>query len=141
MSDVLAQTLAALIQYLGATPILLFFAALILGPMSAMVWSIWKMNKILGKITIEQRTSMQLVFDRQDKRFEQVVRMYEDNVDLVKDYEKHVGSQRDVTEKLIDLIAVSTGTQQTLVDYIRNNLFCPLVRQRTKPDKIDTGGA
>jgi len=126
MTDALAQGIAAIIQHLGTTPILLAITVWVLGPLAAVVWVVFKLNKIVGRISSEQGTRMQNVFDRQDQRFEQVVQMYKDNVALVKDYEKHVESQRDTTDKLIDLIAVSTGTQQTLVDYIKNNWWCPV---------------
>jgi hypothetical protein len=125
MNEALAQSLTSIIAYLGATPILLFAAVMGLGPWIAMIW-----------ITRQQDKRLIKVFERQDIRFEQVVRMYEDNVDLVTAHQNLAVSQRETNEKLIDLVAVSTGTQQTLVDYIKNNLFCPLVKQRTRPDKI-----
>ena len=138
MNQALAEALAAIIQFLGGTPVLLFLTIVIIGPMVSVVWIVFKLNKIVGKISIEQRAGMQQVFERQDKRFEQVVRMYEDNVALVKSYEQHVLNQRETNDKLIDLVSISTATQQTLVEYIKNNLFCPLVKQRIKSRGIES---
>lgn len=110
MNETLAQGIAAIIQYLGATPILLFFAVMGLTPWISMILIEYKRDKRDAKI-----------FSRQDQRFEQVVKMYEDNVGLVK-------AQQDTNNNLIDLVTVSTGTQQTLVDYIKNNWWCPIAK-------------
>jgi hypothetical protein len=136
-AQILAQALSSLIQYLGGTPVLLFLALVIVGPMITVVWIVYKLDRIQGKTTTEQEARMTSVFKRQDDRFEQVVQMYRDNISLVKSYEAHVTNQRETNDKLIDLVAVSTDTQATMVAYIKNNLFCPLVKQRTRPDKIN----
>ncbi len=139
MNEALAQALAAIVQYLGGTPVLLFTALILLGPMAAVIWVVYKLNRIVGKITADAAASTAMVFERQDKRFEQVVRMYEDNVALVKNYERHVANQRETNDKLIDLVAISTGTQQQLVEtsksnvaaimkMIENNEYCPYTR-------------
>lgn len=126
MNEALAQALASVIQYLGGTPVLLFLAIVIIGPMIAVVWIVFKLNRIVGEISTEQGERMQSAFERQDQRFEQVVQMYRDNVALVKDYESHVTSHRETNNRLIDLVSISTATQQTLVDYIKNNWWCPV---------------
>lgn len=143
MNEALAQALAAVIQYLGATPVLLFAAVVIVGPMVSVVWIVFKLNKIVSKISAAQSAHNAAVFERQDKRFEQVVRMYEDNVALVKNYERHVTNQRETNDKLIDLVAISTATQQQLVEtsksnatalmkMIENNEYCPLTRAKAR---------
>jgi hypothetical protein len=122
MNEALAQALASIIGYLGAYPILLFLAVMGLGP--------WVMMIIVSRQQDKRQTKdiqrQIAAFERQDKRFEQVVRMYEDNVALVRSYEIHVSNQRETNDKLIDLVAISTSTQQTLVDYIKNNWWCPV---------------
>jgi hypothetical protein len=139
MNEILAQGLAAIITYLGPTPILFIILLLGLGPIGAVVWIVFKLNKIVGKITTAQNEHNTAVFERQDKRFEQVVRMYENNVTLVKNYERHVDNQRETNDKLIDLVAISTATQQQLVEtsksnatalmkMIENNEYCPYAR-------------
>jgi hypothetical protein len=126
MPETTTQIIAQVISYLGTTPVLLTLVLLILGPMAAVVWVVWRLPKLVIKIAAKQDDRMQSVFDRQDQRFEQVVNMYKDNVQLVKDYERHVIAYRETNDKLLDLIAVSTGTQQTLVDYVKNNWWCPV---------------
>jgi len=135
MTEVLAQGLASIIQYLGATPVLLAVTVWVLGPMVAVVWVVYKLGRqaAISNATTDRR--MQDVFARQDERFEQVVKMFEhgvqmykDNVQLVKEYERHVDSQRETNDKLIDLVSISTATQQTLVEYIKNNWWCPVAK-------------
>lgn len=58
----------------------------------------------------------------QEKRFESVVRMYENNVQVVKDYH---GLAKDLTS----IITLSTRTMESLVHKIDNNQFCPIARK------------
>lgn len=50
-------------------------------------------------------------------------RMYEDNVRLVKNYEK-------VAEDLLEAITMSTQATTRLLAMTENNMYCPIVRQR-----------
>lgn len=56
-----------------------------------------------------------------EKRFESVVRMYEDNVLLVKGWERVAGD-------LSNIIHVSTQVSTRLVEKIENNMNCPVIR-------------
>lgn len=56
-----------------------------------------------------------------DKRFEAVVRMYEDNSLLVKGYERLAGD-------LANIIHLNTQMQTRLAEKIDNNMNCPIVR-------------
>lgn len=101
-----AGLVAQVVTYLGSTPILLFFAVVILFPTAVQIWANYK----------------------QDKRLAQVIKMYETNVKLVENYESLTASMQKVLEDQQDLIILITGTMQTLVDHIKNNLYCPLMR-------------
>lgn len=57
-----------------------------------------------------------------ERRFEAVVRMYEDNVLLVKGYERMAG-------ELTNVILLNTQVNTKLVERIDNNLFCPIVKE------------
>ncbi len=52
-----------------------------------------------------------------------VTRFYEDNVMLVKSYEK-------LAADLASIIHLNTQAQTQLVEKIRNNMFCPIVREK-----------
>jgi hypothetical protein len=53
----------------------------------------------------------------------QVTRFYENNVDLVKHYE-------NLANDLASIIHLNTQVQTQLVEQIKNNMFCPMVRQK-----------
>lgn len=61
------------------------------------------------------------VMTASDKRFEAVVRMYEDNVLLVKGYERLAGD-------LANIIHLNTQMQTRLAEKIENNMNCPIIR-------------
>lgn len=61
------------------------------------------------------------VMEASEKRFEAVVRMYEDNVLLVKGYERLAGD-------LANIIHLNTQMQTRLVEKIESNMNCPIVR-------------
>ena len=53
----------------------------------------------------------------------QVTRFYENNVDLVKHYEK-------LASDLSSIIHLNTQVQTQLVEQIKHNMFCPIVREK-----------
>jgi hypothetical protein len=120
------QIIAQIISYLGTTPVLLTVALMGLGPWGAMVWLSYKQDKRLTK-----------VFERQDQRFEEVVRMYESNVQLVKGYESVVQNYHGITDNMQELIMLMTQTNEKLIGKIENNRFCPVVRQKIGPGVIE----
>jgi len=53
----------------------------------------------------------------------QVTRFYENNVDLVKHYE-------NLASDLSSIIHLNTQVQTQLVEQIKHNMFCPIVREK-----------
>jgi len=56
--------------------------------------------------------------------------MYENNVTLVKAYEKIANEQQD-------MIIMNTEAMTKMKSVVYNNLFCPIVRKETKQQEID----
>lgn len=161
MNEALAHALTAIIGYLGGYPVLLFLTIMGLAPMAAVVWIVWRLPKMVNKISSKQDSEtrtliqkqddrMQAVFERQDRRHEEVVRMYESNVDLVKAYDSVTKNYQHITGDLQELVLITGQTMQKLVDtseknteimitMIRGNNFCPIVRQRIGPGIIEEG--
>lgn len=117
--------LAAILKTVGTLPFGLVLTMLICGPWLGMLIVIAargredrntrekeeaKNDQILGMITA------------QDKRFEKVVSMYENNVILVKDYQ-------NLSSDLTGIITLSTRTLEALIGKIDNNHFCPIMRK------------
>lgn len=117
MSDLVAQSIAGIIQYLGATPILLFFIVMGLAPWIVTIWSTRQQDKRVAKIV-----------DLLTKQMGESEQRYENNVQLVRNYEALVIAQRETNEKLVDLITISTGTLQSMVEYVKNNWWCPATK-------------
>ena len=93
--------LIGLVKLLSGWPFALLFFMLVVGP--------WIMSMML--------------YWNSRKRFESVVAMYEHNVKLVQDY-------NSLAKDLKDVVMVNTQTFSTLTEAIKNNQFCPMVREK-----------
>ena len=100
--------LVTLIKGIGVLPLGGITCLCILGPWVVQAISINGLRK-----------DQQKRDDEAMKRFEEVTRMYENNVDLVKGYQ-------DLAGDLAGIIHLNTQTQTQLFESIRNNLYCPL---------------
>lgn len=105
------KAVSDIIHTLGALPIGSLLVAVIFGP-----WIV-----------------MTLLNASQNKKFDAVAKMYESNARLVKKYEEVVDSLRQQIEGQQELIIMASTTMRGLDDSIKANLFCPLVRDKTKP--------
>ena len=65
----------------------------------------------------------------QGKRFERVVKMYEDNVILVEDYSK-------LATDLHDVVIMNTQAMTRLLESIRTNQYCPAIRLEKKANGV-----
>jgi len=63
------------------------------------------------------------IINQQDKRFEIVVRNYENNILLVESYQK-------LANDLAGIIHLNTQMMTKLVEKIENNQFCPVVKEK-----------
>lgn len=134
--------IAAIMKAMGGLPVwgIIFF--IVVGPWVSMIvinGSISKRNDKqtqqakelmaaqsakIEKISREFRDHVAQIVSSQDKRFEDVVRMYENNVKLVDDYSRLAGD-------LAGIITLSTRTLEGLVSKVDNNHFCPIVRKES----------
>lgn len=103
------NTIALILEKIGTWPAGTVFVVVAFGP--------WAMMFFISR--------------GQEKRFEAVAKMYENNVQLVKDYEK-------VAVTLHDLVILNTQTLTGVSDRIDNNLYCPFMR-KTKPHSATEG--
>ena len=103
--------LAALLKSVGVLPLSMIICFCVLGPWVAMSSALIAMRK-----DSERRDN------DATKRFEAVVRMYENNVDLVKGYQ-------DLSEDLAGIIHLNTQSQTQVVEAIKGNQFCPNMRK------------
>lgn len=102
------NTIAAILDKIGSWPLPTILVVLVAGPWLAMI-----------AVTLMQ-----------SKRFEAVVKMYENNVKLVEALEKIAGEQQEV-------ILLNTQKMTHVGTMIENNLYCPLVRKNAKQKEVD----
>ena len=85
----------------------------------------WPVGTVLVTIAFGPWVMMFWISRAQEKRFDAVSKMYENNVELVKAYEQ-------VSKRLHDTVVFNTQTLTQVKDIADNNLFCPILKQRTQ---------
>jgi len=133
--------IATILKTVGTLPIGLILVFVFIGPWVSMAVGVAAIARRSAEETDRVNKSMSIQNDRvneammsfrdqvtglvggQEKRFEAVVRMYENNVKVVEDYH---GLAQDLT----GIITLSTRTLEGLVQKIDNNQFCPMVKEK-----------
>ena len=85
----------------------------------------WPVGTVVVAIAFGPWIMMFLIARGQEKRFDAVTKMYENNVELVKAYE-------GVAKILHDTVVFNTQIMTQVKDTADNNLFCPILKQRTQ---------
>lgn len=80
-------------------------------------------QKAMHKMREEDKESMNKVLAEYKDDVQRISHFYDSNVKLVENYEKLAG-------ELADIIHLNTQAQTTLVEQIKNNMFCPMVREK-----------
>jgi hypothetical protein len=105
-----AVKLLSLLAKIVEWPVALVLLVVLIGPWLMAVWLAYAYNK----------------------RFEAVVRMYENNVELVKHYER-------VAADLKEVVIMNTQAITTMHHDITTNQFCPLQRVEKKTIQVGSG--
>lgn len=94
-----------------------------LGP-TGLVLIMWYMDhRRYERDRIEHREEVAKILAKYNDDLKQVTRFYEDNVILVKGYER-------LANDLANIIHLNTQVQTKLVEKIDNNMFCPMARAK-----------
>lgn len=111
--------IATIVKEIGTWPVVLVLAILQLAPWVVMLW----------------------ISRSMEKRHGEALQMYENNVilvkehaDLVEDYDAATKRWENITETVISVVSLNTQAQTKLLDSIRSNEFCPVVRN-TGPNR------
>jgi hypothetical protein len=105
------SAIAQILEKIGTMPIFSLVTVILIGPWVAMF----------------------LLTRGQEKRFDAMKKMYENNVELVKCYE-------DLAKGMQDLVIYNTQTMTKVDEKIDKNLFCPMVRRETKSTHKEAEG-
>jgi len=131
--------IATIIKTMGSMPFGLVLAVVVIGPWVCLFVamgvsgrrtdkSIAAQNRRIDKNAQEFREYFDLQVKSQEKRFEEVVRMYENNADLVRDYADTCTRMERLYGETISVISLNTQAQSNLLNAVKNNQFCPIVR-------------
>lgn len=74
----------------------------------------------------ESKADLNRVLEAYKDDVRKISRFYEDNVLLVKNYQK-------LADDLAGIITLNTQVQTQLVEKIQNNMFCPMIREKGPP--------
>lgn len=83
----------------------------------------WPLFSIIALMQIGPWVGMLAITHVQGKRHSAAVQMYENNVLLVKGYEK-------LASDLTSIIHLNIQAQTRLVEKIENNMYCPVIREK-----------
>jgi len=113
---VIAEQLAAItamakiLEMIGSWPVGTVLAALFIGP--------WLMSALLSRAA--------------DRRHAEMARMYENNVELLRQTQEIARQGQSLAQDLKDYIVYNTEVMSGVKTMIENNLNCPVVRERTR---------
>jgi hypothetical protein len=110
--------IAGFLRAVGTLPFGVIIVIIVIGPWIGMAVASFCINRNLDKVLKKNQEDASIF----EKRFEAVVRMYENNVEMVRDYNKLAGD-------LTSIITLSTRTLEGMVQKIENNQWCPLARK------------
>lgn len=88
----------------------------------------WPIGSIIAAVVFGPWVVMGYIARSMEKRHTAAIQMYENNVELVKNYEK-------VAEGLQSILVLSTQAMTQVKDRIDANLYCPIMRKDPKVEK------
>lgn len=77
----------------------------------------------------EYRKQIQLILTQYKEDGANFRRLYENNSDLVKRYDRALERMEKLTSEILSVVSLNTQTMTHLGDAIKNNQFCPTVRK------------
>jgi uncharacterized protein HemX len=97
-----------------------------MGPLGIIFFLWWDGAKERKKVEEKSREENK----KWEERFQAMKRMYENNVELVKAYES-------IAKDLHDTVVYNTTVMTQVKDIADHNLYCPLVRKKSKQSEVD----
>ncbi len=88
----------------------------------------WPLGSIAIAITFGPWVAMGFISRSIEKRHEAAVKMYEDNVKLVVNYEKFAAGMQDI-------LVLNTQTMTQVKERVDSNLFCPMMRKDQRVER------
>lgn len=131
--------IATILKTVGSVPFGLVLVIMVIGPWVSLFMAlgmsgkradraIGAQNARLEQVSREFRDHVAAIVKSQERRFEEVVRMYENNAGLVRDYAETCTRMERLYGETISVISLNTQAQANLLGAVKNNQFCPIVR-------------
>ncbi|MBW2599560.1 MAG: hypothetical protein JRC60_05670 [Deltaproteobacteria bacterium] len=96
-----------------------------------LIFIIWYFdNKRFQRQEESRKAEMQITLDQYRQDVSEIKRLYESNSRLVEDCTKAFCRLDGIYTQVIDVVSLNTQTQTELVESIKGNQFCPIVRQK-----------
>lgn len=90
-------------------------------------------DALRNKEIAERERAVSLILTQYKDDVAEIKKLYENNAGLVKDYNKIYLRQEHLYTETISIISLNTQTQTKLVENIKNNMFCPIIRREKGP--------
>ena len=96
-----------------------------------LIFIIWYFdNKRFTRQEAVRRKEMQIILDQYRQDVSEIKRLYESNSRLVDDCTKAFCRLDSIYTQVIDVVSLNTQTQTELVESIKGNQYCPMVRKK-----------
>ena len=87
-------------------------------------------DELLREEIAEREKAVNLILGQYKDDVGEIKRLYENNADLVRDYNATCERLEKIYSETISVISLNTQTQTQLVEAIKHNRFCPAAREK-----------
>ncbi len=102
-----------------------------------MAWWMWlnakdrkESNKCVTDLLAQYKDESANTLSQYREDIAEIKRLYENNAHLVKEYDATCKRLEALYGETLSVISLNTQTQTRLVESIKNNLYCPMVRKK-----------
>jgi len=115
-------------------PITYIVAILQVLGLPGLIFIIWYFDsKRFARQDSVRKSEQQVILDQYRQDVTEIKRLYESNVRLVDDCTRAFCRLDSIYSQTIDVIALNTQAQTKLVESIKSNQYCPVVRSKGAP--------
>ena len=87
-------------------------------------------DELRNKEIAEREKAINAVLAQYKEDVAGIKRLYENNVHLVEDYNEVAERQDRLYTEVLSVVSLNTQAQTQLTDAIKNNSFCPIIREK-----------
>lgn len=126
-------TLLSVLEQLGSWPFGIVIFVIVIGPW-LLQFTLWRLDS--RRYQQQERLSqerIQAILEQYRKDVSEIKRLYESNSRLVTNTNEAFKRLEKIYGEVVSIISLNTQTQTNLVNAIKNNQFCPIVRNKGAP--------